>query len=402
MASNVGTGTYDRLDDRVRIRVLPGARLAEQIKDAGRSRLIAHVDMDAFYVSVELLRRPQLRGRPVIVANARSAHSRGVVMTASYEARKFGVHSALPLAVAYRRCPQAVLVPTDMALYKRASVAVMEVLGRFSEAVEQAGLDEAYLDLSESLVPQSRARELKAAVRERTGLTCSVGLAPNKLLAKIASDLDKPDGLRLLRPEEMLDAVGERPANLIPGIGPKTAERLERIGITTVAELAGADPTQLAAALGPNHARELRDRANGIDTRSLETERIRKSESRETTFAIDVTDRAELVETIERLTASLGRGLAEESRRGRTVTLKIRTVPWKTHTRSRTLPAPTADAGTVARVATELLDGFGPPAPVRLIGVGVSDFEPRPERESGPARAPESGDAAEPLALDLG
>jgi len=336
-----------------------------------RLAVIAHVDMDAFYVSVELLRRPELRGRPVIVANGRSAHSRGVVMTASYEAREFGVHSALPLAIAYRRCPQAVLVPTDMGLYKRASVAVMEVLSGFSDTVEQAGLDEAYVDLTGSLVPQSRARELKVAIRERTRLTCSIGLAPNKLLAKIASDLDKPDGLAVLHPEDMLDAVGERPAKLIPGVGPKTAERLKAVDIETVADLAGADEAALSGALGPNLSRELRERANGVDRRPLETERRRKSESRETTFATDVTERAELVETIERLTDSLCRGLAERAG-GRTVTLKIRTVPWKTHTRSRTLPHPTADAGEIATVAIELLDRFGPPAPVRLIGVGVS------------------------------
>ena len=357
--------------------------------------------MDAFYVSVELLRRPELRGRPVIVANGRSAHSRGVVMTASYEAREHGVHSALPLAVAYRRCPQAVLVPTDMGLYKRASVAAMEVLKGFSDTVEQAGLDEAYIDLSGSPVPQSRARELKAAMRERTRLTCSIGLAPNKLLAKIASDLDKPDGLCVLRPEEMLDAVGDRPATLIPGVGPKTAERLSSLGIETVAELAGCDEAALARALGPNLARGLRERANGVDDRRLETGRRRKSESRETTFERDVVDRDQLLETLRRLADSLCRGLAERGRGGRTVTLKIRTVPWKTHTRSRTLPHPVSDPGEIVAVAAELLDRFGPPAPVRLIGVGVSGLAEGPERESGPARILANEDADEPLALDL-
>jgi DNA polymerase-4 len=361
--------------------------------------VIAHVDMDAFYVSVELLRRPELRGRPVIVANGRSAHSRGVVMTASYEAREFGVHSALPLAVAYRRCPQAVLVPTDMALYKRASAAVMEVLRGFSDTVEQAGLDEAYVDLSSSPVPVSRARELKAAIRERTKLTSSVGLGPNKLLAKIASDLEKPDGLSVLRPEQMLEVVGQRRATLIPGVGPRTAERLAAIGISTVAELASADEPSLAQALGPNHARELRERANGTDRRPLEPERERKSESRETTFATDVTDRGELVATLERLTESLCKGLAEREHAGRTVVLKIRTVPWKTHTRRRTLPEPIANRELILATATELLDAFGPPAPVRLIGVGVANFEQR-EGESGPARAPQQEGATEPLRLE--
>lgn len=360
--------------------------------------MIAHVDMDAFYVSVELLRRPELRGRPVIVANARSAHSRGVVMTASYEAREFGVHSALPLAIAYRRCPQAVLVPIDMALYKRASAAVMEVLRAFSDTVEQAGLDEAYLDLSSSPVPVARARELKATILKRTRLTCSVGLGPNKLLAKIASDLQKPDGLSLIRPEEVLEMVGDRPVTLIPGVGPRTAERLAAIGVSTVAQLATADEPTLARALGPNHARELRERANGTDRRALEPARRRKSESRETTFAADVSDRDELVATLGRLTDSLCRGLAERAHAGRTVVLKIRTVPWKTHTRRRTLPEPTADPGRILATATELLDAFGPPAPVRLIGVGVSSFAS--DGESGSARAPAREDAAEPLTLE--
>jgi DNA polymerase-4 len=198
----------------------------------------------------------------------------------------------------------------------------------------------------------------------------------------------------------MLDAVGDRPAKLIPGVGPKTAERLKAVGIETVAELAGADEHTLAGALGPNHGRELRDRANGIDNRRLDAARVRKSESRETTFATDVTDRGELVETIERLADSLCRGLAERAG-GRTVTLKIRTVPWKTHTRSRTLPHPTAERDEIVAVATELLERFGPPAPVRLIGVGVSGLASDAERESGPARAPTEEDAAEPLALDL-
>ncbi len=360
--------------------------------------------MDAFYVSVELLRRPELRGRPVIVANGRSAHSRGVVMTASYEAREFGVHSALPLAIAYRRCPQAVLVPSDMALYRRASEVVMEVLAEFSDSVERAGLDEAYIDLSASIVPQSRARELKAAVRERTRLTCSVGLGPNKLLAKIASDLDKPDGLCTLRAEEMIDAVGERAATLIPGVGPRTARRLEAAGVRTVAELARADQAELARALGPNLGRELRERANGIDRRPLETSTVRKSESRETTFDADLRDRHTLVETIERLTDSLCRGLADGGHRGRTITLKVRLAPFKTHTRSRTLPEATADPAVIGAVATELLDRFGPPAPVRLIGVGVSSLDIPPGRAGGPAGAlprPREGTRG-PRTLDTG
>ena len=281
----------------------------------------------------------------------------------------------------------------------------MEVLERFSDSVEQAGLDEAYLDLSGSLVPLSRARELKQAMRERTRLTCSVGLAPNKLLAKIASDLDKPDGLSVLRPEEMLGAVGERRATLIPGVGPRTAERLDALGIRTVAELAGADAGRLQAALGPRLGRELQERASGNDSRPLETERRRKSESRETTFDQDVTDPQRLASVVDELARSVCDGLEDHGYEGRTVTLKIRLRPFKTHTRSRTLSSPTRDPDAVSRVARELLERFAPEAPVRLIGVGVAGLGgDEAESESGPARAASvsGGAPTEPLTLDVG
>ena len=368
------------------------------------SRCVAHVDMDAFYVSIELLRRPQLRGRPVVVATGTDPTARGVVMTASYEARRFGVHSALPLAIAHRRCPQMVLLPRDMELYRRASRKVMEVLGRFSERVEVAGLDEAYLDLSDCPAPKTRARQLKAEMREETRLVCSVGLAPNKLLAKIASDLDKPDGLRVLRPEDMLDAVGDRPAALIPGVGPKTAERLRRAGIATVADLATASETGLTRILGPNLGRGLRARANGHDERAVTTERVAKSESRETTFAHDVDDPERMRETVARLAGDVCESLARNGRRGRTVTLKIRLRPFRTFTRSRTLADATAEPELVRSVALELLDGFERDAPVRLLGVGLAGLDGAdgaPNEDEGERLAPaEAG--AEPLTLELG
>jgi DNA polymerase IV len=367
--------------------------------------VIAHVDMDAFYVAVELLRRPELRGKPVIVATGTDPAARGVVMTASYEARRFGVHSALPLATAHRRCPQAILLPRDMEAYQAQSRQVMSILRGYSDTIEVAGLDEAYLDLSGSMVPTARARELKRDVLARTRLTCSVGLAENKLLAKIASDLEKPDGLCVLRAEQMLKLVGERPATLIPGVGPKTAERLQAIGVRTVAELAAADLGSLRAAIGPSLGEALHDRANGIDDRGLETDRERKSESRETTFSADVTDRVVLLDAVDRLARSVCKGLAAEGWRGRTVTLKIRLRPFRTHTRSRTIEAPTRDPDAVAGVARELLERFDPDAPVRLVGVGMAGLvRDQPENGRGPARAtPAAGEhAAGPLSLDLG
>ena len=334
-------------------------------------QVYAHIDMDAFFVSVELLRRPELRGTPVVVATGTDTAARGVVMAASYEARRFGVHSALPLAIAHRRCPQATLIPRDIGLYRRASRKVMDVLRRFSDRVEVAGLDEAYLDLSDCPAPKARARQLKREVRAETRLVCSVGLAPNKLLAKIASDLEKPDGLCILDQQRMIQAVGGRPATLIPGVGPRTAQRLATIGVRTVAELAGAEIGKLEQTFGPRLGRELRDRARGHDDRQVVTEREPKSESRETTFPSDVSDRAILGDTVDRLADSLCRGLTEGGYAGRTVTLKIRLRPFRTHTRSRTVEAPIRDPERVRSVARELLAEFELDAPVRLLGIGV-------------------------------
>ena len=352
-------------------------------------RTICHVDMDAFYASIELLRHPELRGRPVIVAGNTDPNSRGVVMTATYEAREFGVGSAMPLVTARRRCPQAVVLPSDMELYRRGSRKVMGVLRGFSDLVEVAGLDEAYVDLSDSPAPKARARQIKRDVFAATKLVCSIGLAPNKLLAKIASDLDKPNGFQVLRREDMLAAVGERPASLLPGVGPKTYERLEGGGIRTVADLAGASDDHLAASLGPKHGPALRRLANGIDDRPVVSGREPKSESRETTFDVDIDDPVELHDHLDRLLDGLCERLGNGGYRGRTVTLKIRLAPFRTFTRSRTLGEVTNDRALVGRTAHELLERFERDAPVRLLGVGVAGLEGK----EGPA-APE--DAASP------
>jgi DNA polymerase-4 len=355
-------------------------------------RVIAHVDMDAFFVSVELLRRPELRGRPVVVATGTDPRARGVVMAASYEARRFGVRSALPLATAHRRCPQIVLVSRDIAHYRSVSDRVMAVLRRYSDAIEVAGLDEAYLDLSDSPAPKARGRRLKGEVHGETGLICSVGLGPNKLVAKIASDLDKPDGFCVLSSEGMLEAVGGRPARVIPGVGPKSYERLQRAGIRTVAELAAADPDAAQAALGRS-ALDLQRRARGIDERPVATSRQRKSESRETTFATDVTDAATLHETLEALSRSLCDGLEQEGTSGRTITVKLRLAPFRTRTRTRTLPLATRSPDVVTAVARDLLGRFDLDAPVRLIGVGISSLD----RETAGATCEPASELALPI-----
>jgi DNA polymerase IV len=331
--------------------------------------VIAHVDMDAFYVSIEMLRHPELRGKPVVVAYD---GPRGVVTTASYEARKYGVHSALPMITARRRCPELTVLPVDMQLYRRGSVKVMETLREFSDIVEVVGMDEAYVDLAGSPVPQSRAHEIKRRITEVTHLVCSIGLAPNKLMAKIASDLDKPDGFFVLTEENWLPTVGDKPASLLPGVGSRTFERLQEIGIGTVAELAQADERLLERGFGPKQGRGLRERARGRGSERLTLERVRKSESRETTFPQDVTDREILRDTVDRLARSVCESLEAHGRRGRTVTLKIRLRPFKTYTRSRTLPTHTVEPDTVADTALELLQRFDPQTPVRLVGVGMA------------------------------
>lgn len=353
--------------------------------------------MDAFYVSIELLRHRELRGKPVVVAYD---GPRGVVTTASYEARKYGVHSALPMVTARRRCPDLIVLPVDMQLYRRGSRKVMETLREFSDQVEVVGLDEAYVDLSSSPVPKSRAHEIKRRIREATRLVCSIGLAPNKLMAKIASDLDKPDGFFVLDHDNWLEVVGERRASLLPGVGSRTFERLRGIGIETVAELAQADPQLLESSFGPKHGSGLLNRANGRGSTSLTTERVRKSESRETTFPEDVTDRERLHETVERLARSVCTSLASHGSKGRTVTLKIRLRPFRTFTRSRTLDAPTCDADVVVRTARELLDRFDPEDPVRLIGVGLANLAAE-QSEVAPAGGSAEEAAAGAMTLDV-
>lgn len=357
--------------------------------------------MDAFYASVELLRRPELRGKPVVVATGADPNSRGVVMAASYEARKFGIHSAMPLSIAYRRCPSAVLIPRDMGLYREVSGRVMGILRRNSDCVEVVGLDEAYLDLSEALMPKTCCQRIKHEIKVETGLTCSVGLAPNKLLAKVASDLDKPDGFRHLRADDWLDAVGDRPVALIPGVGPKTQERLAAAGISKVRELANAEDASLERLFGPRLAHSLHSRANGIDDGQVVAEREPKSESRETTFASDVDDPAILLGTLDRLVDDLCRNLESSGYRGRTVTLKIRLRPFRTITRSRTVDVPTREPEVVRTIARALLGSVEIASPVRLIGVGLLSLN-RDPTEPGEEDAPPGHDSeASPLTLDV-
>jgi DNA polymerase-4 len=374
---------------------------------SGWERAIAHVDMDAFFVSCELLRRPKLRGLPVAVG---PLSDRGVVTAASYEARQFGVHSALPISIARRRCPQLIVVPPDRDLYRRGSRAVMSVLDEFSDLVEVLGMDEAYIDLSDSPAPKTRARQLKFRIKERTRLACSVGIGPNRLIAKIASDLDKPDGLCVLPQERFLEVIGDRPARIIPGVGPKTAERLDEAGIETVRQLATAPEELLEATLGARHGPALGRRAHGHGSAAIATGRLRKSESRERTFETDQTDEELMRGTVEDMARKVVADLSKKGIAGRTVTLKIRLRPFRTFTRSRSLPDYSEDPDEISAAALELFANFERDAPVRLLGVGVSNLRhPKeealpqaPENDTGPASDRDEAVEAGPAQLLLG
>ncbi len=341
------------------------------------SPLIAHVDMDAFYVSVELHRRPELRGLPVVVAGT---GPRAVVTTASYEARRFGVFSATPAERARRLCPDAVFLPPDFPLYRERSREVMNVLRRHFERVEAVGLDEAYLELTGLDRPRAAARRLKVAVVGETGLVCSVGIGPSKLVAKVASDADKPDGFLVLTRQEACERFAGATPGLIPGIGPKTVERLAARGLTTLGALAAAPEDALAADFGGRLGPHLGRLARFEDERLLQDARVAKSESRETTFDHDLRGVEALLPVLDRLSTELCRALGAQGRAGRTIGIKVRTSDFVTHTRARTLSEPTNDAERVRDVAADLLRRFDPPRPVRLIGVRVAgtDLDARP------------------------
>ncbi len=346
--------------------------------------------MDAFYVSVELQRRPELRGKPVVVAGS---GPRAVVTTASYEARKFGVFSATPASRARRLCPQAVFVAPDFNHYRERSQAVMAALHEQIERVEVVGLDEAYLDMSGIERPKAAARRVKAAVREATGLVCSIGIGPNKLVAKVASDADKPDGFLCLTAEEACERFAGHSPGLIPGIGPKSVERLRLRGIERLDQLGRTSDSDLAAWFGGRLGPHLGRLARFEDERTIETSRVRKSESRETTFDHDLRGVAALEPVLEGLTAELCADLTRHGRRGRTIGIKVRLDDFSTHTRARSLPAATCEEATVLAVARDLLRTLDPQRPVRLLGVRVAGLGE--ERE----RAGAAGDNQMELAL---
>jgi DNA polymerase-4 len=344
-------------------------------------RVIFHADLDAFFAAVEQHDRPELRGRPVLVGGAPEA--RGVVSAASYEARRYGARSAMPMRTALRLCPPGtVRVPPRFERYAAVSRQVMDLFRACTPLVEPLSLDEAYLDMTAPLAaagaptPAEAAQALKRAVREHVGLSVSVGVATSKSVAKIASDLNKPDGLVVVPPGEERRFLAPLPAERLWGVGPKVAARLHRAGIRTIGDIAAADPRWLAHIFG-RWGELLHALARGVDDRPVSTSREVKSVGRETTFPHDVEERARLAESLRALAAQVAERLRRHGLRGRTVTLKLRQHDFRTVTRQTRLPLPTDRAEIIAATALQLLAGeLTEGARVRLVGVTVSGFEP--------------------------
>lgn len=374
-----------------------------------REPTVLHLDLDAFYAAVEQRDKPSLRAKPVVVGGT---GRRGVVATASYEARRYGVRSAMSMAEARSRCPHAAFLSPRFEAYRRSSVVVMGRLHELSPLVEPLSLDEAFVDAAKSRNPVSSvadvralAETLRADVRRLTGgLTASVGAGSSKLVAKIASELGKPDGCVIVAPGSERDLMGPMQVTVIPGVGPATAERLRRIGVHTVTELATISEPELVRLLGAAHGHALFALGRAEDDRPVVTEREMKSVSVEDTFETDLVSPAVLTAVVDTMAGRVAERLGRERLSGRTVTLKVRRHDFSTHTRSATLPGPTDDRRVIARLAAGLLAELDTSDGVRLLGIGMSGLAdwiqddlfaeeaqpvavPDPEPDTGAARA---------------
>lgn len=384
---------------------------------------ILHLDMDAFYASVEQASKPSLRGKAVIVGGL---GPRGVVATASYEARRFGVHSAMPMAQARRLCPNGACLVPRFSLYREVSEVVMALLRELSPLVEPLSLDEAFVDLEAGGVAfdargaRATGERLRADIRAATSLSGSVGLAGSKMLAKVASEEAKPAGLLLIEPGTERELLAPMSVRTLPGVGPATGEHLRRAGITTVGELAEAGEDELVRMVGRAHGVGLHRMAQGLDDRPVVAERDAKSVSVEDTFDVDLHDRVRIRNEVQRLADRCVRRLRDSGHSGRTIVLKVRRFDFSTLTRSETLRGPTDDPGVVREAAARLLEGVDTTGGVRLLGVGVTglaDYTQEdlfaqaaatlaaaegaaragdaPEGADGVTRPPESGGGAE-------
>jgi DNA polymerase-4 len=332
---------------------------------------VLHVDLDQFIAAVEVLRRPELAGRPVVVGGRGDPSERGVVSTASYEAREYGVGSGMPLRLAARKCPDAVFLPVDAPAYEAASAVVMQTLRSFDVVVEVLGWDEAFLAV-EAEEPEAFAADIRTAVLSATGLHCSVGIGDNKLRAKIATDFGKPGGVFRLTEENWYPVMADRPTSALWGIGKKTANRLASLGIVSVRDLAQADPRRLADELGPTMGPWYRRLGRGVDTSPVDaTPYVPRGRGRETTFQQNLTDWAEVEREVRRLAAQVCEDVNAEGRRALRVAIKVRYAPFFTSTRSATLEGPTTDVEVITAAALRLSDKLDRGRAIRLLGVRV-------------------------------
>jgi DNA polymerase-4 len=340
--------------------------------------IVAHVDLDAFFAAVEELERPELRGTPLVVGG--DPHGRGVVSTASYAARRYGIASAMPCAEALRRCPSVTFVRPRMALYRDYSQEFWSIVREIVPTVEQTGIDEGYVDLSE-VAPafedaRALAEALQAVVRARTRLSCSLGVATSKVVAKVASDRRKPGGLTVVRPGREAAFLAPFPVRLLPGIGPRAEERLRAAEVRTIGELARLGDERLGRLLPGKVGVVVRDRARGVDLRELEVSTERISISHEETFARDIADTRQLHEELRRMADRLSEHLRARGQAARTVTTKLRYPDFTIRTRSTSLQVATDDGKRIGELACSLLDRAlrDRAAPLRLVGVGVSSL----------------------------
>ncbi len=342
-------------------------------------RYILHVDMDAFFAAIEQRDNLKLKDKPVIVgADPKKGKGRGVVSTCSYEARKFGVHSALPIAIAYRKCPQGIFLPVDMPKYARVSQEIYAIFQQFTPKVEPVSIDEAFLDISGSFhlfgSPKKTAQAIKARIKAKTGLTSSVGCASTKMAAKIASDLYKPDALVEIKPDGLLDFLWPLDIGKIWGLGPKTKTALNDQGIKTIGQLAQTDLRVIKAIFGKN-GEYFWELAQGRDEREVEVEEEAKSISHEVTFEQDTGDKEEIESALLALSEKVSRRLRREDLKGKTIMLKIRLEGFSTYTRAKTLPAATNFVDVIYKTASTLFNQFNRRGKkVRLVGVKVSGF----------------------------
>ena len=339
-------------------------------------RWIMHLDMDAFFASVEQRDHEEYRGKPVIVGGL---SSRGVAATASYEARRFGVHSAMPMAAAKKRCPQGIFVQGNHAHYREVSAQIFAIFARFSPLVEALSIDEAFLDITGmgqlAASPRAYAQRIKQAIYEETGLVASVGIAPNKFLAKLASDLQKPDGLVIIPPDRVREILWPLPIRRLWGVGKKTAEKLQNMGYETVGQIAQAEQSGLQKAFGPKLAAQLAALANGQDDRKVEPMREAKSIGKEITFPEDLRSLEQAEHELLELAEKVGWRLRIAGVQARTVQLKVRLGDFTTYTRSRTLPEATCYDEVLYATAKDLLRELKITSGFRLLGVTGTGFE---------------------------